>query len=445
RGLGARDLRGVGRGHAGSGDRDRDRRARYATRVARRSRERAVARREVRLSTRTTVVDRPDDGPRHGFAHGDPGPVVGAVADGGRWLQSHRGGEPSARDGPDYACRLRARRARFDVARKDRDCAAASGGGRLRPATPDARADRHPRLAVYLCRVGALRAHRHGEHPRLPPSERGVFERARRPGEHGTQPGDVLDHVRGPVGHRRDRRRGADGFCVGPRARIAGRVRARARCGSGRVCLVPAGLATTRRRGSAGGRRDVTRLPSLRELLDEAAGCAAAGRIDDALAAYAAALADSPHLAEAHYNVAALRLAKGDLAGAQTGLDEALRLKPDWPQGLQSLGRLHLRQGRLVDAERAFARAVELASDSTEALVQHANVLDRLRRWPEALPLLKRARALAPDSEEIWFALRGHLLLFNRHDEAFEDFRAFEPRAKLSARIVAAGLFSARI
>ena len=189
----------------------------------------------------------------------------------------------------------------------------------------------------------------------------------------------------------------------------------------------------------------MTRLPSLRELLDEAADCAAAGRIDDALAAYAAALADSPHLAEAHYNVAALRLAKGDLAGAQTGLDEALRLKPDWPQGWQSLGRLYLRQGRLVDAERAFARAVELASDSTEALVQHANVLDRLRRWPEALPLLKRARALAPDSEEIWFALRGHLLLFNRHEEAFEDFRAFEPRAKLSARIVAAGLFSARI
>jgi predicted O-linked N-acetylglucosamine transferase (SPINDLY family) len=189
----------------------------------------------------------------------------------------------------------------------------------------------------------------------------------------------------------------------------------------------------------------VTTLPNLRELLDEAADRAAAGRIDDALAAYAAALADSPQIAEAHYNVAALRLAKGDLAGAQASLDEAVRLKPDWPQGWLSLGRLHIRQGRITDAERAFARAVELAPDSAEALLHHANVLDRLRRWPEAVPLLKRARALAPDSEEIWFALRGHLLLFNRQDEAFEDFRAFEPRAKLSARIVAAGLFSARI
>ncbi len=183
----------------------------------------------------------------------------------------------------------------------------------------------------------------------------------------------------------------------------------------------------------------------LRELLDEAADRAAAGRIDDALAAYAAALAASPQLAEAHYNVAALRLAKGDLSGARASLDEAVRLKPDWPQAHLGLGRLHSRQGRFADAERAFARAAALAPESAEALFHQANALDRLRRWPEALPLLRRARALAPDDEEIWAALRGHLLLFHRQDEAFEDFRAFEPRAEFSARIVTAGLLSARI
>ena len=56
----------------------------------------------------------------------------------------------------------------------------------------------------------------------------------------------------------------------------------------------------------------------------------------------------------------------------------------------------------------------------------------------------QRAR-LAPDNEDIWFALRGHLLLFQREEEAFDDFRRFEPNAALSARIVAAGLLSARI
>jgi predicted O-linked N-acetylglucosamine transferase (SPINDLY family) len=189
----------------------------------------------------------------------------------------------------------------------------------------------------------------------------------------------------------------------------------------------------------------MTEPPKLSEVLAEAAGHAAAGRIDDALAAYGVALAESPRLAEVHHNVAALRLAKSDLAGARASLDEALRLKPDWAQAHLALGRLCARQGRFEEAERAFARAAELAPGSAEALFLRAQALDRLRRWPEAQPLLRSARVLAPDDEEIWAALRAHLLLFHREKEAFEDFRAFELRAKTSARIVAAGLSSARI
>ncbi|HEX8012489.1 MAG TPA: tetratricopeptide repeat protein [Casimicrobiaceae bacterium] len=183
----------------------------------------------------------------------------------------------------------------------------------------------------------------------------------------------------------------------------------------------------------------------LRALLDQAAERAATGRIDEALSAYAAVLARSPELAEAHYNVAALRLAKRDLPGAQASLEAALQLRPDWAQAHLHLGRVHFRQNRFAEAERAFARAAELAPSSAEALFHRASALDRLRRWPESLRLLRRARELAPENEEIWFALRGHLLLFNRQEEAFEDFRGFEAHAKLSARVVAAGLVSARI
>jgi protein O-GlcNAc transferase len=183
----------------------------------------------------------------------------------------------------------------------------------------------------------------------------------------------------------------------------------------------------------------------VRALLNDAARHAEAGRVDDALAAYAAALAESPQMAEGHYNVAALRLRKGDLAGAKASLGEALRIRPEWPQAQLDIGRIAFQQGSFAEAEAAFARAAALAPGSAQPLLFQANALDRLRRWNEALPLLRRARSLAPDDEEIWFALRGHLLLFHRRDEAFEDFRAFEPRAKLSARVVAAGLLSARI
>src|SRR5690242_8609143 len=173
--------------------------------------------------------------------------------------------------------------------------------------------------------------------------------------------------------------------------------------------------------------------PNVRALLDEAARRAAAGRIDDALAAYAEVLVLTPALPEVHYNVAALRLARGQLADARASLEQALRLRPDWPLAQLDLGRIVFRQGKFEEA----ARAAALAPSDAQALLFQANALDRLRRWPDALPLLRRARELAPDDEEVWFALRSHLLLFQRHEEAFEDFRAFEPRAKLSARVVA--------
>ncbi len=189
----------------------------------------------------------------------------------------------------------------------------------------------------------------------------------------------------------------------------------------------------------------VPRMTALRDLLASAARNAAAGRVDDALANYRGALKRSPALAEVHYNVGVLLARKGELAGAEKSLDEALRLRPSWAQAYLALGHLYFRQARYADAERSFGRAATHAPESVEALFNLATSRDRQRRWSDALPPLKAARGLAPDNEDIWFALRGHLLLFQREEEAFDDFRRFEANAALSARIVAAGLLSARI
>jgi predicted O-linked N-acetylglucosamine transferase (SPINDLY family) len=184
---------------------------------------------------------------------------------------------------------------------------------------------------------------------------------------------------------------------------------------------------------------------ALRDLLASAAQNAAAGRVDDALANYRGALKRSPALAEVHYNVGVLLARKGELAGAEKSFDEALRLKPSWTQAYLALGHLFFRQARYADAERSFGRAATHSPESVEALFNLATSRDRQRRWGDALPPLQAARSLAPDNEDIWFALRGHLLLFQREEEAFDDFRRFEANAALSARIVAAGLLSARI
>src|SRR3989442_14454514 len=121
------------------------------------------------------------------------------------------------------------------------------------------------------------------------------------------------------MGHRRRRRCGADGVWYRRRRRAAACVRARARRRCARARLVRARLAPACARRSAGTRRGMT---SVRDLLDEAANRAAAGAIDDALAAYAAALAHSPQLAQTHYNVATLPPKKSDLPGAEARLHE---------------------------------------------------------------------------------------------------------------------------
>ncbi len=185
-------------------------------------------------------------------------------------------------------------------------------------------------------------------------------------------------------------------------------------------------------------------MTALRDLLASAARNAAAGRVDDALANYRGALKRSPALAEVHYNVGVLLARKGDLEGAERSLNRALRLKPSWAQAYLALGHLYFRQARYADAERSFDRAAT-HEPSAEALFNLAASRDRQRRWDGALSPLKAARDIAPDNEDIWFALRGHLLLFQREEEAFDDFCRFEGSAPLSARIVAAGLLSARI
>ena len=87
-----------------------------------------------------------------------------------------------------------------------------------------------------------------------------------------------------------------------------------------------------------------------------------------------------------------------------------MRLKPAWAQAHLALGHFFFRQARYADAERAFGRAATHAPDSVEALFNLATSRDRQRRWGDAIPPLKQAREIAPDNEEIWFALRGHLL-----------------------------------
>ena len=65
--------------------------------------------------------------------------------------------------------------------------------------------------------------------------------------------------------------------------------------------------------------------------------------------------------------------------------------------------------------------------------------------WAKRCRCVRGRGAWRRTNEDIWAALRARVVCCQRHEEAFEALLLFEPHAKVSARIVAAGLLSARI
>lgn len=87
---------------------------------------------------------------------------------------------------------------------------------------------------------------------------------------------------------------------------------------------------------------------------------AAAGRVDEARAAYLAAADLDPELAEPHNGLATLLLAAGDLTGAERELERAVSLDPANPQVRRNLAELARRRGERDRAEHEgrIARAL---------------------------------------------------------------------------------------
>jgi predicted O-linked N-acetylglucosamine transferase (SPINDLY family) len=183
----------------------------------------------------------------------------------------------------------------------------------------------------------------------------------------------------------------------------------------------------------------------LADLLTRATADTDAGRIDDALASYDRALELAPARADLHFNVGALRHARGAHAAAQASFSQATRLAPAWLPAWLALGRACFDSGDYPKAQAAFESAVVLDVSSVEAAVNLGLTLQRLGEAQAAQPHFERARALAPNNTQAWFALRGNLLALGRLDDAVQDFLRFRQGAPASAELVVTGLMFARM
>lgn len=138
--------------------------------------------------------------------------------------------------------------------------------------------------------------------------------------------------------------------------------------------------------------------PSPETLLEAAGQFDDEGRLDEAVAAYRAALALGPPSAEASFRLAEALYRQGELQAARERYYVALELDEDLIEARFNLGCVLSELGEADLALEAFSGALAQHADYADAHFQLARLLDRRQRASEAEGHWRRFLQLAPES-----------------------------------------------
>lgn len=117
---------------------------------------------------------------------------------------------------------------------------------------------------------------------------------------------------------------------------------------------------------------------------------------DEALAEYRAAQLVDADRPEAHLNLGALHVERGEFAEAEREYQTALRLSPRFPAAYVNLGDLYRMLEREGECVQVLRDGLRMAPDSADLAHALGLALVRQQRGGEALPLLKQAMERAP-------------------------------------------------
>ncbi|MEP6505009.1 MAG: tetratricopeptide repeat protein, partial [Betaproteobacteria bacterium] len=145
-------------------------------------------------------------------------------------------------------------------------------------------------------------------------------------------------------------------------------------------------------------------------LLQQAVAAHQGGRLDEAADLYRRVVAQTPGQFDATHLLGVIALQRGDLAGAEKLIVQALTVKPRDPAALNNLGTALLRARRLDEARELFERAAKAQPAFVDAQCNLGSVLRQLGRVAESVAPLKRAFAGNPKSAEIADLLGASLI-----------------------------------
>jgi tetratricopeptide (TPR) repeat protein len=162
-----------------------------------------------------------------------------------------------------------------------------------------------------------------------------------------------------------------------------------------------------------------TLVESDRQYIVEGMKLAYAGRVDDAIRAYEAALARVPNNSDAHVTLIGLYGAKHDLARAEQHFRTAITLDAESAKAWFNIGYARLESGSTEEAIAALERAIELAPGDAEARAVLGQGYERSGRSDEALAQYRQALEVDPDHAHSRYLLVHALIAARRYPEAF--------------------------
>jgi len=184
-------------------------------------------------------------------------------------------------------------------------------------------------------------------------------------------------------------------------------------------------------------KRDVGRLeledPRLDALSQEATGhrvlnrlgneAFLAGRYEEAVESFLAALEVDPTQTRVRANLAAALSRLGRMEEAEAQLRQANRLDPEDPRALFNLGSLLVKKGELEEARSSYERAIQLDPSAADAIFNLANLLRRSGNLQEATEGYRRVVELDPGASRARFALALTLILQEEWERSIQGLR----------------------
>lgn len=154
----------------------------------------------------------------------------------------------------------------------------------------------------------------------------------------------------------------------------------------------------------------------------------AVGRLERARELLAELRETSPPTSNVLYNAAFLAWVDGDATTARSALDRALERDPWHRKALALRSRLRLADGDVAGAEEDATRALSRAADDPQALVSLAVVRGRQGRDDDAVALLRRAAAGGSvEAARLWFGWARSAARLDQAETAADRWLALNP------------------